>query len=62
MAVHNVNGELVKTLFNGPQSKGNKNLVWNSVNNENESVPGGLYIYSVNTENSIYNKKMILLK
>ena len=62
VAVHNVNGELVKTLFNGPQSKGNKNLVWNSVNNENEPVPGGLYIYSLITEKSIYSKKMMLLK
>ena len=62
VAIYNVAGELVKTLFNGPQNKGNNSLIWNAKNNENESVPGGLYIYSVNTENNIYSKKMMLLK
>ena len=62
VSVYNVTGELVKTLFNGLQNKGKNILIWNAKNNENESVPGGLYIYSVNTENNIYSKKMILLK
>ena len=62
IAIYNVAGELVKTLFNGLQNKGKNILIWNAKNNENESVPGGLYIYSVKTENSIYSKKMMLLK
>ena len=62
VAIYNVAGELVKTLFNGPQNKGKNSLIWNAKNNKNESVPGGLYIYSVNTENNIYSKKMMLLK
>ena len=48
VVIYNVAGELVKTLFNGPQNKGNNSLIWNAKNNENESVSGGLYIYSVN--------------
>ena len=62
VAIYNVAGELVKTLFNGPQKKGKSSLIWNTKNNENESVPGGLYIYSVNTKNNIHSKKMMLLK
>ena len=62
VSIYDIKGELVKTLFNGYQNKGNKSLVWNSVNNENEPMPGGLYVYSVKTENSIYSKKMMLLK
>ena len=62
VSIYNVAGELVKTLFNGPQNKGKNSLIWNAKNNKNESVAGGLYIYSVNTENNIYSKKMILLK
>ena len=62
VAIYNVAGELVKTLFNGPQNKGRISLIWIAKNNENESVPGGLYIYSVNTKNNIYSKKMMLLK
>ncbi len=62
VAVYNLNGELVKTLFNGPRNKGKNSLIWNATNNENESMPGGLYIYSVSTENSIHSRKMMLLK
>ena len=62
VAIYNVAGELVKTLFNGPQNKGKNSLIWNAKNNKNESVAGGLYIYSVTTENNIYSKKMMLLK
>ena len=62
VAIYNVAGKLVKTLFNGNQNKGENSLIWNATNNENESMPGGLYIYSVNTENIIHFKKMILLK
>ena len=62
VAIYNVVGELVKTLFNGLQNKGKNILIWNAKNNENESVAGGLYIYSVKTENNIYSKKMMLLK
>ena len=62
VAIYNVTGELVKTLFNGLQDKGKNILIWNAKNNENESVPGGLYIYSVKTDNNIYSKKMMLLK
>ena len=62
VSIYNVAGELVKTLFNGPQGKGKNSLIWNAKNNENESVAGGLYIYSVKTDNNIYSKKMMLLK
>ena len=62
VSIYNVAGELVKTLFNGPQNKGKNSLIWNAKNNKKESVAGGLYIYSVNTENNIYSKKMMLLK
>ena len=62
VSIYNVAGELVKTLFNGPQNKGKNSLIWNAKNNKNESVAGGLYIYSVNTENNIYSRKMMLLK
>ena len=62
VSIYNVKGELVKTLFNGPQNKGKNSLIWNATNNENAPIAGGLYIYSISTENSIYSKKMMLLK
>ena len=62
VAIYNVAGELVKILFNGLQNKGKNSLIWNATNNENDPVAGGLYIYTVSTENGIYSKKMMLLK
>ena len=35
VAIYNVAGELVKTLFNGPQNKGRISLIWIAKNNEN---------------------------
>ena len=62
VAIYNATGELIKTLFNGTQNKGKNSLIWNGTNNEDDPVAGGLYLYSVSTENSIYSKKMMLLK
>ena len=62
VAIYNVTGGLIKTLFSGPQNKGKNSLIWKATNNENEPVAGGLYIYSVSIENSTYSKKMMLLK
>ena len=62
VVVHDISGRLVKTLFDGPQNAGNQSLIWNATNNKNESMPGGLYIYSISTEKSILSKKMMLLK
>ena len=50
VSIYNVKGELVKTLFNGPQNKGKNSLIWNATNNENAPMAGGLYIYSISTE------------
>ena len=62
VVVYDLSGSLVKTLLNGSQDAGYNSLVWNSTNNKNEPISGGLYIYSVSTENSIHSKKMMLLK
>ena len=62
VVVYDLSGRLVKTLFYGSQDVGYNSLVWDSTNNENEPISGGLYIYSVRTDNSLLSKKMLLLK
>ena len=44
VAIYNVAGELVKTLFNGLQNKGKNIFIWNAKNNENKSVPDYIFI------------------
>ena len=62
VVVYDLSGSLVKTLFYGSQDAGYNSLVWDSTNNENKPISGGLYIYSVSTDNSLLSKKMLLLK
>ena len=62
VGVFDINGRLVKNLVNQNQQAGNHRTVWNGKNRYNVRVASGLYFYSVKFENSIYSKKMILIK
>ena len=59
--IHNVKGELVKTLLNGYQNAGFKSVQWNSTNDRNKPVSSGLYLYTIQTKLATQTKKMILL-
>ena len=55
-------GREVKTLVNSFQTKGNKSVVWNAINNQGLSVSAGVYFYSIESGEFISTKKMILIK
>ena len=55
-------GREVKTLVNSFQTKGNKSVVWNAINNQGLSVSAGVYFYSIESREFISTKKMILIK
>ena len=61
ITIHNVKGELVKTLLNSYQNAGFKSVQWNATNDRNKPVSAGLYIYNIQTKEAIQSKKMILL-
>ena len=62
ISVHDISGRLVKSLFNGLQSPGDKKIRWDSTNNEGLPVSGGLYFYSIRSDKTILTKKMVFLK
>ena len=62
ISVHDISGRLVKSLFNGLQSPGDKKIRWDSTNNEGLPVSGGFYFYSIRSDKTILTKKMVFLK
>lgn len=60
--VTNILGERVATLLNEIKAAGSHTLKWDGRNDNGTPVAGGVYIYSIETEEFIDSKKMILLK
>ena len=62
IAVQNIQGQLVKSLFIGNVKPGKHTVSWNGTDNFAQSVPSGIYIYSVKSNRRILVGKMMLLK
>ena len=62
ITIYDMMGRIVKTLVNGSQTAGFKNIQWNATDNLGKSVPAGVYLYSIETKDFTKSKKMILLK
>ena len=60
--IYDLNGRLVKNLMSGTLSQGTYNIDWNGKNANGASVAGGVYLYSITSNNSTIVKKMSLLK
>ncbi len=60
--VFDVQGSLVKELFNGMKEAGEYKINWNGTNEANINVSSGVYIYTVSIENKVISKQMILLR
>ena len=57
LSIYDMNGKLVQTLLNEEMPVGTHEIEWNAVD-----VASGIYIYSVESGNTVQNKKLILLK
>jgi len=62
LKVYNVNGQLVRTLFDGTHAAGADKLVWDGHNDAGQPVSSGVYFYKLVTNNFSQTKKMVLLK
>lgn len=62
LIVYSILGEKVIELMSENLDKGNYNVKWNGLNEKGLSVPSGIYIYQLRTNNSVITKKMTLLK
>ncbi len=57
LTVHNILGQEVEILVNGFKNAGTYELTWDASN-----LPSGVYIYTIQSENTFITKKMTLLK
>ena len=62
VTVFDLLGKKVNSLVNKEQEAGVKTIVWSGTDGAGKPVSSGVYFYSVQTENSIQTRKMVLLK
>jgi len=62
ISIYNTLGQLVKTLVNEEQQRGNHCVLWDGKDNSGRFVAAGSYYYLLKTEGVTLNKKMLLLK
>ena len=60
--VFSLDGSLVNEFDMGKLISGKHSLIWDGFSKDGRSLPTGIYIISLNTSNSITNKKVLFLK
>ena len=62
VAVHDMNGKMIKSIVNENQKYGSKTVQWEATNNQGEPVSAGVYFYRIKAGDFRQTNKMILLK
>ena len=62
ITIYDVRGTNIRLLFNKNQSTGKYLVKWDGRNDRGEEVSAGMYIYSLQSNDRIQSKKMILLR
>jgi M6 family metalloprotease-like protein len=62
LSIYNIEGRLVKTLWNAEMDGGAKTIVWNGMDARGNLVSSGVYFYRLKSGSNVMTKKMILLK
>ncbi|MDQ7798803.1 MAG: FG-GAP-like repeat-containing protein [Candidatus Edwardsbacteria bacterium] len=62
IAVYNIEGRLVRIIFNGEQRPGQYNLSWNGLNANNAKISSGVYLCRAKFGSKIYNNKIVFVK
>ena len=62
LCVYDINGTMVKILYEGNQSVGRYQTVWDGENSSGMKVGSGVYFYRIQANSFLQTRKMILLK
>ncbi|MBN2089740.1 PKD domain-containing protein [candidate division KSB1 bacterium] len=62
LEIFNMQGELVQVLDAGDKTAGMHTAIWNGLNQKNEPVSSGLYLYRLQADRVLLIQKMMLMK
>jgi hypothetical protein len=62
LEIYNSKGQLVRSLVNEQQAKGEHSLTWNGKDNDGHSVASGLYLCRITSAGQHESRKLMLLK
>ena len=62
LTVHDVSGQLVRTLVKGKSSPGTHTLIWNGNNDSGTKAASGMYFLRLDSQDGSHARKMVLLK
>jgi hypothetical protein len=62
LCIYDINGILVRTLFEGNQQAGRYQTVWDGISSSGIKVGSGVYFYRIQANSFVQTRKMILLK
>ena len=60
--VYDLMGRMIKTIVNETQPAGRYMAMWNATDSFGIPVSAGIYIYRMQADNHVFNRKMILIK
>lgn len=62
LTIYNLNGQVVKTLYNGRQKVGTHRITWNGEDDRGKQLASGIYFCRLESGNRILIQKLILMK
>lgn len=62
LKVYNMLGKQVATIVNEYKNPGSYEVIWNAIDDQGNSLPSGIYIAKLQSENQIQTIKMMLMK
>ena len=62
LEIYNIKGQKVKTLINDIYTSGTHTVEWNGIDDLNNPLSSGIYLYKMTTEDHSETRKMLLMK
>lgn len=62
LTIYNMLGQKIRTLISGSMTAGYKEVVWNGLDNNNQQVSTGVYIYRIEAGDFVKSRKMVYMK
>jgi flagellar hook assembly protein FlgD len=62
LRIYDVTGRLIRTLVDGPQTPGDKKVVWDARDDRGHEVASGVYFYRLRAPGFEKTRKMVLVR